>query len=543
MVWWSGESRLDSAQSVSSPAPSASSPVVASSTPPQARPALDLLVVCTGNICRSLVAEAFIRRSLADVGLDAVVHSAGLRGPGLRPNKNVVKLLRRRGFRIRGYRSTALTPQMLLDADLVLGMAVDHVDAVLAMVPHIQPRVFTLKELIRRSDAAGGPEPGEPLQDWLARMHVGRPTSVPPIHLLRDDIDDPMGQRSAAYEQMADVIEALSKCLADLLTRTNYPTSRTGYSAQANLLSTEIGPGIGSPVSVGVHSEQENAMAVENNSTEVKDVPAPSADELRGLADELRTARDAFSEAEVTLMDLAGRLVKVLGDASDPQALMPADAGRQLGDHVAAVMRTADAESSAMREEAERYAQDLRSEAEAESRAVREAADKYASEVRRKVEEDSATMRAEADQYAEGVRRQAQADADFLSEEADRYARSVRGVAETDAAELQAKVERESAATRRAAAEEADATRSKAETEAADLLSQARASYLELVAAESELRSRLEGAAGALASALKGPLPLPPSPLALTAADNEGLDEPGRDGSAGPDAALPTNAK
>jgi len=154
-------------------------------------------VVCTGNICRSPVAERFLQHHLEALGSDVVVQSAGLH-PGGRTDADVVKLLRRRGFRARRHRGAKLTPELLAAADLVVGMASEHTKGVTHLAPETLPRVFTLKELIRRSETVGGPRREESLDDWVARLHAGRTLSGLRSFSPRDDISDPIGGSMAS---------------------------------------------------------------------------------------------------------------------------------------------------------------------------------------------------------------------------------------------------------------------------------------------------------------------------------------------------------
>lgn len=126
-----------------------------------------------------MVLQAY--RTLGELGADVVVHSVDLGADGQRPDTALVKLLRRRGFRIRGYRSTALTPGLLSDADLVLVMTGPDGQAVVRMAPAKRQSVFTFKELLRRTDGIGDPRPDEAFDAWLARADAGRATSGPQL--------------------------------------------------------------------------------------------------------------------------------------------------------------------------------------------------------------------------------------------------------------------------------------------------------------------------------------------------------------------------
>ncbi len=86
---------------------------------------LRVVVVCMGNLCRSPLAEAVLRRRLEEAGLgDRVeVDSAGTYGghAGEPPDRRAQAAARRRGYDLAGQRARALT-QADAGADLLLAM-------------------------------------------------------------------------------------------------------------------------------------------------------------------------------------------------------------------------------------------------------------------------------------------------------------------------------------------------------------------------------------------------------------------------------------
>jgi protein-tyrosine-phosphatase len=91
----------------------------------------NLVFVCTGNTCRSPLAEALARRELERRGWRHVeVVSAGLAAEdGYPASRNAVAVGERHGLDLAGHRSRALTPEMVDWADLVLAMSPSHVYA------------------------------------------------------------------------------------------------------------------------------------------------------------------------------------------------------------------------------------------------------------------------------------------------------------------------------------------------------------------------------------------------------------------------------
>ena len=606
-----GEGRSDSALVESTPA------LVPARPEPGSRPT-EVLLVCSANICRSTAAEALLRRSLAALGSDVVVQSAGLSSGGQRADPVVAKTLRRRGARLRDYRSTTLTLQLLSSADLVLGMAVEHVESVVLMAPERWPRVFTVKELIRRNDAVGGRRPEENLNDWLTRLHAGRVVTDLRRSWPRDDIADPTGRSPAAYETMVNEVAALARTLADVLAAIpNVPLDDSALHVDGEPPfpgGQSVWPGqSGDLAPEGIWSERLPPLSIETMPTaDEGDSPGPGPTLNQGLQDgdddvkerpmesqdldgdvgtdisrpspddSLRPTREGLQEAQRALTEAAQQLVEVLGSVTEDQPRVPADAYTKLGDEVAEVMRTASTQSSVVRDDAERYAHQLRAQAEADALTLRERAETEASEVGRKAQDESADTRREADayataltsrtdeqaqrtlreaeeeagalraeaaterqnatteasdlrqaatsesaalhdeadRYARRIRRQAESDAVRTRMEADRHAGNVRGRAVVQSTEMVSRAEHDAAAMRLAAEDDARSMRSDAEREAAELLSDATARYAELVVAESELRSSLEKAAGALVSALEGRQHLPSPALALEVADD-----------------------
>jgi len=183
-----------------------------------------VLVLCTGNICRSPMAEEMLRARLAARDVPAVVSSAGTATEGEPAADEVLELLRARGLDGSAHRSRLLDADLLADADLVLAMARRHVrDATLAD-PAAFPRTFTLKELVRRGDAAGPRASDEDLAAWLERVGDGRQ----PTRLLgdspADDVADPVGRRFGVFKKVARELDEQLDRLVDLAWPLEPPT-------------------------------------------------------------------------------------------------------------------------------------------------------------------------------------------------------------------------------------------------------------------------------------------------------------------------------
>lgn len=91
-----------------------------------------ILFVCTGNTCRSPLAEALARRMLEERGWSHVeVESAGISTlTGHPASDGSIAAARRRGLDLSGHESAQLTRQRVRRANLILGMTPAHVEAV-----------------------------------------------------------------------------------------------------------------------------------------------------------------------------------------------------------------------------------------------------------------------------------------------------------------------------------------------------------------------------------------------------------------------------
>jgi protein-tyrosine phosphatase len=181
-----------------------------------------ILLVCTGNICRSPMAEGFIRRRLADRGVEGVdVESAGVSGWDESPaTEEAVHALAELDIDISGHRARRLTSRLVDRADLVVAMADEHRDAVIRVVPSAAPRTFTLKELVRlletEGDPSGSASPAERIGARVERAEAMRAGAPQPGG--DEDVADPLGLGLEAYRATAWELEELTaRVVAGLL--------------------------------------------------------------------------------------------------------------------------------------------------------------------------------------------------------------------------------------------------------------------------------------------------------------------------------------
>lgn len=185
-----------------------------------------ILVVCTGNVCRS----PYIERRLAQqlVGTGITVSSAGTRAlVGRDMDPGTAALLGQVGADVDGFAARQLTPELMAGADLVIAAAREHRTAAAQLHPAALRRVMTLRDLADLLEGAdlAGHVPLDPAAPWVRQVvdaAAGRRGLVP-ARQEGVDVTDPIGGPPELFAQMAaEVDAALPAVVAALRSRAHH---------------------------------------------------------------------------------------------------------------------------------------------------------------------------------------------------------------------------------------------------------------------------------------------------------------------------------
>lgn len=195
-----------------------------------------ILTVCTGNLCRSPLAEQLLRARLPRaLGVDELpelrVTSAGTHAFDDDPMDALAAVESERLGATGGdaHRARRILDRHVAEADLLLAMAREHRSAVASLVPVAHPRAFTLVEFARivealaseAFDAQIAPLGDDGVAAWLRRVvrAAGTVRGLMPLPAspLELDIEDPYRFEAAVYRRSADAVAESVDRIVDAL--------------------------------------------------------------------------------------------------------------------------------------------------------------------------------------------------------------------------------------------------------------------------------------------------------------------------------------
>jgi RpiB/LacA/LacB family sugar-phosphate isomerase len=155
-----------------------------------------VLFVCTGNVCRSPMAQGLFA-DLVKGRSDIEVTSAGIGAVGGQsPSPHSVEVMAELGIDIRNIRSKPLMADLVRKADFIFVMTYGHLDSMLLLFPSAAEKTFLLREF---------------------------ETDLP---VMERELADPIGQSREVYRECRDQIRAALPRLLDLVLRSTHDETR-----------------------------------------------------------------------------------------------------------------------------------------------------------------------------------------------------------------------------------------------------------------------------------------------------------------------------
>ncbi len=158
-----------------------------------------ILTICTGNICRSPMAEVVLADKLAEAGLDVEVDSAAVTAyeVGNPIDYRAAKTLRRAGYDVPDRQARRVTPEDFDDFDLILPMTQQHSQE--------------LSRLARRWGRAGGLAETQLFRTFTDEYLSGESTEL--------DVPDPWYGSEADFVETLEIIESAVPAIIDHVAR------------------------------------------------------------------------------------------------------------------------------------------------------------------------------------------------------------------------------------------------------------------------------------------------------------------------------------
>jgi protein-tyrosine phosphatase len=182
--------------------------------------AFHVLYVCTGNVCRSPMAELLLR-AWADQRGGLTVSSAGTRALVGHPiDRGSASALGQLGIDPTPHRARQFEPGMATRADLILTAERSHLGEIFEQVPASFRRAFTIKEFARIAPHITAGDPYAAVAEAAAiRGLVERPSDP-----LADDVRDPYRRATLHAKSVAEELTGAVKATLDALGLTPQPT-------------------------------------------------------------------------------------------------------------------------------------------------------------------------------------------------------------------------------------------------------------------------------------------------------------------------------
>lgn len=189
-----------------------------------------VLLVCSGNLCRSPIAQQVLRSRLAQLPGIKLLSAGTAADPRTMMPDQAVSLSISLGGDPRDHTPRLLEAEQISEAGLVLAMAREHRRSVVSLLPRASRFTFTLREFARLAGAVTDEEFTQVTEqgsdDTSARLATAvrlvatyRGMLPPVLDVTDDDIVDPFGRDDSGYQLAAEQLMPATEVVAAYLRR------------------------------------------------------------------------------------------------------------------------------------------------------------------------------------------------------------------------------------------------------------------------------------------------------------------------------------
>lgn len=108
---------------------------------------MKIMFICTGNICRSAMAEGMLKKMAKDENLDIEVYSAGIYAEtGDYATFNAIEAANYYDVDIKNHRATNIRDSKIEDMDIILCATNSHKNMLISIYPNLKNKIYTMKE-------------------------------------------------------------------------------------------------------------------------------------------------------------------------------------------------------------------------------------------------------------------------------------------------------------------------------------------------------------------------------------------------------------
>lgn len=108
-----------------------------------------VMFICTGNICRSAMAEALFKKIAQEKGKKIQVYSCGIYADtGDYPTYDAIEIMKEYEVDLKAHHATNIKESPIQEMDLILCATRSHKEAVQRLYPEIRNKVYTMKEYV-----------------------------------------------------------------------------------------------------------------------------------------------------------------------------------------------------------------------------------------------------------------------------------------------------------------------------------------------------------------------------------------------------------